>query len=300
VILGLVFVRLGFPIADPILAIFVALMIAKIGVDVLRETLPVLVDRAPLDPMQIAAIVKDISGVESFHRVRSRGPQGSAAVDLHVRISPKKTVQEADAIGSEVRRRLLALKSISDVTVHIEAQRESGASAEDIFSTLKHAADNLNLRIHESEVHKVDEHIFLEVHIGVEPRLTLGEAHNLVDRLESELHIRLPEVNEVHTHIEVASVKIHEDDHVSEEIEKTLSQEVKKVIQTFAELDDPHNIQIRQSQEHKNGYSISLECKISPETPIAKAHLLSSRVEQEIIRKIAGVVDVFVHLEPPG
>ena len=39
-------VGFGFPKADPLLAAFVALMIAKIGVDILRETLPVLVDRA--------------------------------------------------------------------------------------------------------------------------------------------------------------------------------------------------------------------------------------------------------------
>jgi cation diffusion facilitator family transporter len=47
---GLVLVSLGFPKADPLLAAFVAVMIAKIGVDILRETLPVLVDRAAFEP----------------------------------------------------------------------------------------------------------------------------------------------------------------------------------------------------------------------------------------------------------
>jgi cation diffusion facilitator family transporter len=300
VILGLVFVRAGYSFADPILAIFVALMIAKIGVDILRETLPVLVDRAPINPHQIAAIVEDVSGVESFHRVRSRGARGSAAVDLHVRISPNRSVQEADAIAHEVRRRLLDLKNVTDVTVHIEAQRESSTSAEDIFSTLKHAAEELNLRIHEAEAHRIDDHQYLEVHVGVDPRLTLGEAHILIDQLESELHIRLPEVSEINTHIEVASLQILEDDHVPDEIEKQLIQEVRNVIHSFPKLADPHNIKIRPNHEHEDGYSISLECKISPETPIAEAHQLSSQVEQLLIQQIKGVVDVFVHLEPPG
>ena len=77
VLAGLVFVRLGFPQADPILAAFVAVVIAKIGIDILRETLPVLVDRAALDPNDIAEVVGSVKGVESFHRVRSRGPRAA-------------------------------------------------------------------------------------------------------------------------------------------------------------------------------------------------------------------------------
>ncbi len=64
VLVGLLLVRLGFPKADPILAAFVALMIAKIGVDILRETLPVLVDQAAFDPLKIAGIVEEVGGIE--------------------------------------------------------------------------------------------------------------------------------------------------------------------------------------------------------------------------------------------
>lgn len=299
VILGLGFVRIGFPIADPILAIFVALMIAKIGIDILRETLPVLVDRAPIDPRKIATIVGGVAGVESFHRVRSRGAQGSAAVDLHLRISPNKTVQEADAIAHEVRRRLLALQSVNDVTVHVEAQRESVTSAEDIFAILKHTADGLGLRIHESEAHRIDGHLYLEIHVGVDPELTLGEAHDLVDHFERELHVRLPEISEVNTHIELALLKIQEIESVPEGLESRIAEAVREVVRSFPQLDDPHNIRVRLSQEHENGYAVSMECKISPDIPITEAHLLSSQVEQEMINRVDGVVDVFVHLEPP-
>lgn len=299
VIIGLGFVRIGFPIADPILAIFVALMIAKIGIDILRENLPILVDRAPIDPRKIASIVREVEGVESFHRVRSRGPQGSAAVDLHLRISPTKTVQEADAIAHEVRRRLLALQSVNDVTVHIEAQRDSVTTSEDIFAILKHTADELGLRIHESEAHRIDGHLHMEIHVGVDPELTLGEAHELVDQLERELHVRLPEISEVNTHIELALAEIQEIEGAPEGVESYVVEVVRDIVRTFSELDDPHNIRVRISQEHQDGYAVSMECKISPDIPIAEAHLLSSQVEQEIINRVDGVVEVFVHLEPP-
>ncbi len=129
VLVGLVLVGLGYHKADPLLAAFVAVMIAKIGVDILRETLPVLVDQAVFDPGQIAQVVDDVGGIESFHRVRSRGAAGSAAIDLHVRVAAEKTVREANVIADEVRRRLLALDGVSDVTVHIEAARQSDEDA---------------------------------------------------------------------------------------------------------------------------------------------------------------------------
>ncbi|HZD56857.1 MAG TPA: cation diffusion facilitator family transporter, partial [Anaerolineales bacterium] len=118
---GLAFVVFGFHRADAILAAFVAIMIAKIGVDILRENIPVLVDRAAVNPQKIAEVVSSVGGVETFHRVRSRGATGSAAVDLHIQVSSENTIEEANAIADEVRRRLLALDEVNDVTVHIEA-----------------------------------------------------------------------------------------------------------------------------------------------------------------------------------
>ena len=189
VLVGLVFVRLGFPRADPLFAIFVALVIAKIGVDILRENIPILVDRAAVDPRHIAEVVGSVSGVESFHRVRSRGAGGSAAVDLHVRVSPDKTVQEGDTIATEIRRLLLELDGVSDVTVHLEAQRSAETNAADIFAVVKHTADQLGLTVHESWAHRTDGRLYVEVHVGVDPRLTLGEAHNQVEQLAHTLHL---------------------------------------------------------------------------------------------------------------
>ena len=48
--------------------------------------------------------------------------------------------------------------------------------------------------------------------MGVDPHLTLGEAHAQVDELERELYRRLPEVYEVHTHIEMATRQVEEGD----------------------------------------------------------------------------------------
>lgn len=299
VLIGLGLLRLGYPKADPLLAVFVAIMIAKIGIDILRETLPVLVDQASVDPNLIADVVGKIGGVESFHRVRSRGAGGSAAVDLHVRVSPDKTVQEADAIAHEVRRQLLALQEVNDVTVHMEAQRNMKTNASEIVAMVKHAAEEMDLTIHESWVYRKDNHLSVDVHVGVDPELTLGEAHLLVDRLEENLHRRLPDVTEVRTHIEMAHRQVQEDQRAPLEFERMVKQEVAGVIANMPALDNPHNILVRQDRTNSGQYFVSLECNVAPETPVTDAHHLSTILERELTQRLEGVAEVFVHLEPP-
>lgn len=299
VLVGLVLVQLGYPQADPILAMFVAVMIAKIGIDVLRETLPVLVDRAPIDPQILAGIVQSVAGIESFHRVRSRGAAGSAAVDMHIRVSPDRTVQEADAIATELRRRLLQQEGINDVTVHLEAQHVPGDAAQDIFATLKQIADQLGVRIHESWAHTIDDELYVEVHVGVNPSITLGQAHSLVDNLERELHTRHPEIKEVHTHIEMASHQVEEGDRVSPELEAMILQEIHQVVQEIPEIGHPHHVIVRRSKGGCGSYHVSLECTIAADTPVIEAHRLAEILERELTDRLPDVEDVFVHLEPP-
>jgi len=52
-------------------------------------------------------------------------------------------------------------------------------------------------------------------------------------------------------------------------------------------------------QEGENGYIVSLECTVAPDTPMVQAHQLSSELEQRLIQRVEQVVDVSVHLEPP-
>jgi divalent metal cation (Fe/Co/Zn/Cd) transporter len=297
---GLGLILLGFSRADALLAAFVAIMIAKIGVDILKENMPVLVDRAAIDPQKIASVVKEVGGVQTFHRVRSRGAAGSAAVDLHIQVSPESTLEEANAVADEVRRRLLALDEVNDVTVHLEAHRDGKSNATQIFSAIRHAANELGLVVHEAWVHSMDGNLTAEIHVGVNPNATLGEAHIQVDQLERAIKERLPQIVGVHTHLELASEAIQVADEVSDEFNKFVRNEVEQVVKEVPALGHPHNIVVKRNRSAGNNLFISLECTLTPETPIAQAHELASAVEEEIRRRLRRVAEVSVHLEPPG
>lgn len=295
VMVGLVAVRLGYPAADPLVTLVIAALIVKIGVDIVRENTPALVDQAAIDHKVVAGIVSQVPGVQSFHRIRSRGPAGAGALDLHVRVASDLTMQQANAIAGEVRRRLLELESVNDVTIDIEPERRPGQEAADIFATVQHAAQALGLQVHESWVHQVEERLILELHVGVDPELSVGVAHEMVDQLERECLQRLPQLAACYSHIELHTPAILPGAGVSLALQKRVTQAVYYALSQTPGLSNAHNIMVRQSAGH---LTTSFEVVADADLPISAAHDLTSQVEARLRGQIINLSDVLIHVEP--
>jgi len=294
VLIGLGLVWLGYVWADPVVALLVAGVIAKIGVDTVRENIPALVDSAPLGAEQIGAVVASVEGVESFHRIRSRGFVDNIAIDLHVRVSPKLSMEEANAIADEVSRRLLELPGVGDVTVHAEAQR-GPESASDLYTATKLAAQELGVMIHEWSVQSIDGQLSLHLHVGVDPNLLLGDAHALVDRLEQIILARQPQIRSVHTHIELLTPDILPSAHVSSGLQQRVTSAVERAVDAIPYLTQPHDIQVRQVEGR---LFVTVEVLVDGALSVTEAHELSTRLQEAIRANVPNVSEALVHLEP--
>jgi cation diffusion facilitator family transporter len=294
VLAGLVLVWAGYLWVDPLVALLVAGVIAKIGVDTVRENIPALVDRAPLAEESIGQVVASVEGVASYHRIRSRGPEDNVAIDLHVRVAPNITMQDANAIADEVRRRLLALAGVGDVTVHVEAERTADSAA-DIYTTAKLAAQELGMALHECWVQSVDHQLSLHLHVGVDPTLTLSAAHDLVDQLEASLLERQTELTTVHTHIELANHEILPGSRVSNSLQKRVHLAIETAAGDISGLRHPHAIQVRQIE---GKLFVSLEAWVDGALSMTEAHELSTQLQEAIRAAIPNISEALVHLEP--
>jgi divalent metal cation (Fe/Co/Zn/Cd) transporter len=289
-------VWLGFDWADPVVALVVALVIAKIGVDTVAETAPALLDRAPLDEAAISAVVAGVTGVESFHRIRSRGPADHVAIDLHVRVAPNLPMQDANAIADEVRRRLLALPGVGDVTVHAEAAR-GPESIVDLQTAAKLAAQELGLMLHECWVQAADDHrLTMHIHVGVDPNLSLNAAHDLVDRLEQTLLARRSELAGIFSHIELANPDVLPSARVSRGLQERIHAAVVQAAESIPDLRDPHEIHVRQVE---GKLFITLEVVVDGALSVTEAHELSTRLQEAIRAAVPNVGEALVHVEPP-
>jgi cation diffusion facilitator family transporter len=132
VLVGIGATFIGYPVLDAIAAILVALMIAKIGLDLSRRSAQELVDTA-LEPEmvnQIKQTILSIDDVRELHLLRTRRMGHNALVDVHIQVSPKLSVSEGHHITESVETSLKdKFEAINDVTVHIDPENDETTAA---------------------------------------------------------------------------------------------------------------------------------------------------------------------------
>jgi cation diffusion facilitator family transporter len=121
VIGSLVAVRLGYPMADPLIALVVAAVIAYTAWQIFLQTGSTLSDEARIPSPEIAAICMEVDGVLGCHHVRTRGLKSEVYVDLHVQVAPELSVKDGHRIAGRVESELCdAMPNVADVVVHVE------------------------------------------------------------------------------------------------------------------------------------------------------------------------------------
>lgn len=121
VIGSLAAVRLGYPAADPIIALVVAGAIAFTAWRVFKQATVTLSDAARIPPADICAVARSVPGVLGCHHVRTRGTEAEVYVDLHIQVDPEMSVAEGHSICDDVEKILCdAFPAAVDVVVHVE------------------------------------------------------------------------------------------------------------------------------------------------------------------------------------
>lgn len=122
IFVGVIGSRLGFPILDPIVAIFIAIMVLKTAFDVGRENINNILGKVPskeiLDDINKSAL--SVDGVLGIHNVRINYLGPYASVELHVTVTQDLSLKEAHEIAHSVEEKIIQdVEVVSMVTVHV-------------------------------------------------------------------------------------------------------------------------------------------------------------------------------------
>jgi len=135
VLAGLVAVRLGLPVADPLLALLVAGAIVWTAFQVLRQADLSLSDTARLKLLEVCSAALSVPGVLGCHSIRTRGTAAYVLVDLHIQVDPARTVAEGHQIAEAAERAVCArFPEAVEVLAHLEPY--------DDYQARKTAAEN--------------------------------------------------------------------------------------------------------------------------------------------------------------
>jgi len=114
---------------DAAAAVLVAVMILKVAVDILRDAVADLTDRALSNEerRRLREVVEGVEGAIAYHEMRTRRFGGRALVDLHVQVAPYISVSEGHQIAERARWALRgADPHLIDVMVHVDSEDDVG------------------------------------------------------------------------------------------------------------------------------------------------------------------------------
>lgn len=120
VLAGAALSRRGVPYVDPVIAIVVTGLIARIGWQILRRAVPTLVDQVARAPDAIRRSAESVDGVRSAYDIRSRSAAGVVFAELTIGVTGSMPVEHAHAIADAVEDRLRNELKLDQVVVHIE------------------------------------------------------------------------------------------------------------------------------------------------------------------------------------
>jgi cation diffusion facilitator family transporter len=291
VLVGLVLVAAGEPRADAIAALIVAAIVLVAAARLARQSIEVLMDRADADSEAAVRAALDSFGDVELRRLRSRHAAGRDFVDLVVAVSADAGLAQAhttsDAIESAIRRRLPG----SDVVVHVEPRMVEGDLRE--RATAAALAMPEVREVHNVRVMQLEGGPELSLHVKLPRDLALGEAHDVVERLEQGLREAVPELRRIDTHIEPLAqtdwATRPDRDEVAgarEAIEEVVSRYTGRA---------PAKVSFRDAGR---GRVALIDVLLPAEQPLPSAHRRAGDIEEAVRRRCPELADVIVHTEP--
>jgi divalent metal cation (Fe/Co/Zn/Cd) transporter len=145
--------------------------------------------------------------------------------------------------------------------------------------------------VHNVSVLNVGGRTEVSLHLKLPGEVTLEEAHEVANQVETAIVAAVPEVDSVQTHIEplgeaVAGRRIEHD-----EAERNV------VLRIVREVtgEEPRELRFVRTDE---GLLTYLTLGLDPSSPLAEAHARASEIEERIRRARPDIADVIVHTEP--
>jgi cation diffusion facilitator family transporter len=132
VALGLIGNLMGYPLLDPIAALIVGLMVAKMGWGFGWDALHDLMDRA-VDESEVEAIrqtLMNTPGVAGVHDVRTRKMGDMVVADAHIEVDAQLTVEEGHNIAVAARLAVMQRHRVLNLMTHVDPAHRHDADHE--------------------------------------------------------------------------------------------------------------------------------------------------------------------------
>jgi cation diffusion facilitator family transporter len=293
VLVGLVFVSLGYHRADAIGGLLVSLVVAGASIRLGKRSVDVLMDRAPAGvPERIRTATRAVAGVAGVRRVRVREIGGRIQTDVVVSISRTVPLERAREVTEEVERVIHEIEPEADVIVQVEPVADERVIAERVTSIA--AREPEVSQVHNVHVTAQPDGLHITLHAKFPDTMALGRAHEISERLEAEIAAEIPGVARVDTHLEPLEGARSRGADVTAR-QQDLVDWAKQIAERQSEVQNCHEVIVTETDGR---LSLVMHCEAAPGLSVSDVHRAATGIENEIHAGRPEVDRVTVHFEP--
>jgi cation diffusion facilitator family transporter len=287
VLAGLLAARGGYPEGDAIAALFVGALVLIGAARLIKVNVDVLMDRAPLDAEAAAvAAIEAMQPSIELRRLRMRHAGGRQFADVVIGVSPAAAVGQGHAAADAVEEAVERALPNADVVVHVEPLED--ASLRERVHAAAVAVPRVR-EVHNIALVDVGGRTELSLHLKLPGELSLDEAHDVAEELESAVRAAIPEIAGVQTHLEPLT-----EASAAAEVDADAEALVRRVVREETGS-DPRELRFLRTD---SGLVAFLTLGLDGASRLDDAHARASEIEERIRRERPDVADVIVHTEP--
>lgn len=133
ILVGVIGAQLGFPILDPLVAIFISIIVIKTAFELARDNVNVIMGKVPSDTIldEVRSAAKKVDNVKGVHsiKINPMGPYSSA--ELHIEVDGDIKLKDAHEIAHNVEKRIINdVSAIKMAIIHVCPFEEECATFE--------------------------------------------------------------------------------------------------------------------------------------------------------------------------
>ncbi|MCA0434135.1 MAG: cation-efflux pump [Proteobacteria bacterium] len=295
VLLGLIVSWLGFPLGDPLAALFVALLIGHAAWELAKKTLATLLDAAP---QGVAAVLRSEAlsedGVLSVRQLRVRPAGPTLFIEMAVDVPRTLPVTEIDAIQNRLTDTVLRLHPSADISVNaipVELDSETALEKVSLIAAEHRAA------IHHLMVQDIDGRLAVSFDFEIDGATPLSDAHDRATALEMAIRAGLGDHVEVESHIEPLPQRLLTGKPATSAVQQKVQAALVQLARRHKLLSDLHNVRVRRTED---GLIVHYHCRFAPDVTVDIVHDALDDIENALKAKQKGINRVVAHAEPVG
>jgi cation diffusion facilitator family transporter len=247
-----------------------------------RRAVSELLDKAPKDIVAtVERIARSTEGVIDVKAVRSRRSGPRVFVDMSIFVAEDMSISRAHETASRVESAVKAAIKEADLVIHIEPPTSDELKSSVISKAMSTPGV---VGVHNVMISQDEKGSKVRLHVNVDSKMTVAQAHKVADDLESKLKSDLA-LSSVTVHTEPYA-RVHDYDLLSS---------IKVTARRFGAEVEGLTVETIGQVTY-----VDVTCRAMGSDSLERIHDAATLIEDRVKELVGGEVYVTVHLEPSG